>query len=79
MRIDISTSFKKSLESMVVISVIDAPKTFRIPISLIRWLAVNAERPNKPRQLIIIEEWKCGERSPNCVFFNEVNIASKKY
>src|SRR6185436_11716409 len=40
MMMAIITSLRKSVESIFVISCTDAPKTFLIPISLIRWLAV---------------------------------------
>jgi hypothetical protein len=50
----ISTSFKKSFERSVTIVLTSAPKTFLIPISFIRWVMANAERPNRPRQAMKI-------------------------
>ena len=50
----IKTSFKKSLDSKVTICPTDAPRTFQIPISLIRCWAAKVLRPNKPRQVIMI-------------------------
>src|SRR6201986_3152595 len=49
-RIEISTSFKKSLDNKPTIPLTLAPSTLRIPISLKRCLIVKAAKPNKPRQ-----------------------------
>ena len=43
------TNFKKSLESKTVILATEAPKTLRIPISLVRCSAAKAAKPNKPK------------------------------
>src|SRR6476469_10757984 len=47
---EIITSLKKSLESKVVMLCTEAPSTRRTPISLMRFCAIYAARPNKPRQ-----------------------------
>jgi hypothetical protein len=46
----IITSFKKSLDNKLMMFEIEAPNTFRIPISFVRFIAANAARPNNPRQ-----------------------------
>src|ERR1700741_1289709 len=51
----ITTSFKKSLDKSFIIVVNDAPNTFLIPISLVRFSADNAANPNKPKQARKIE------------------------
>lgn len=51
--IAINTNFRNSIESIPVIAPGDAPKTFRIPISLTRILIMNAARPNSPKLAII--------------------------
>ena len=33
---------------------VEAPNTFRTPISLVRWVAKNAASPKAPRQAMII-------------------------
>lgn len=46
----IKTSFINSLESILVTCGTDAPSTFRMPISLVRFSAVYVAKPNNPRQ-----------------------------
>jgi hypothetical protein len=48
------TSLKKSPDISNSISVTDAPFTLRIPISFVRWIIMNQESPNKPKQAITI-------------------------
>src|SRR3982751_2893633 len=49
-----TTSSKKSLDRSVTILFTLAPKTFRMPISFIRWDIAKAERPSNPRQAMKI-------------------------
>jgi hypothetical protein len=49
----IKTNIKKSFESIATTLLTEAPITFLIPISFCLFCAVNAARPNKPRQEII--------------------------
>src|SRR5688572_33315869 len=49
---EISTSFAKSFDNKNVSCETEAPSTFRTPISRVRWITINAARPNKPRQAI---------------------------
>ena len=51
----IPTSFKKSLDSLYEICPTLAPKTLRMPISLVRFSALKAARPNRPKQAIRME------------------------
>src|SRR5579871_1005501 len=48
------TSFKKSLDNIIVILFTDAPTTFLMPISFCLFCAVKAASPNNPRQEMII-------------------------
>ena len=47
---EMTTSFRKSFESNVVIVSTDAPSTFRTPTSLMRFSAMYVASPNRPRQ-----------------------------
>src|SRR6476646_5693144 len=49
---EISTSFKKSTDSIRAILLTDAPNTLRMTISLTRCSAAYVIKPNKPRQAI---------------------------
>ena len=48
--LDISTNFKKSLDSSRNIFGTEDPSTLRIPISFVRWAAVNEAKPKSPRE-----------------------------
>src|SRR4030095_16881915 len=52
--IEMITSFTKSFDSIAVIPLTLAPSTLRMPISLLRCSAMNADKANKPRQAIMI-------------------------
>ncbi len=45
---------RNSFESIPAISATEAPSTFRTPFSLVRCAAEKVERPNSPRQAIIM-------------------------
>ena len=45
-----ATSFRKSSDNNLTMLLVLAPSTFRIPISRMRWVMVNADNPNRPRQ-----------------------------
>src|SRR3546814_1951640 len=49
-----STNFIKSVDNIATMPDTDAPSTLRMPISLVRWKAVNAANPNSPKQLMNI-------------------------
>src|SRR5579862_1725501 len=49
-----ATSTRKSVDNSLMILVTDAPTTFRIPISLVLLSTINAVRPNRPRQAMIM-------------------------
>src|SRR3954464_14628617 len=48
----ITTNFKKSFDSSVVMLVTEAPSTLRTPISLMRFSAMYVAKPNKPKHEI---------------------------
>src|SRR5688572_4420189 len=48
-------SFRKSFDNNATTFGTEAPKTFRTPISFVLFSAINALRPNKPRQAMKIE------------------------
>ena len=50
MRMASATNLRKSLESKAMILATEAPNTFRMPISLVRWEVVYATKPNRPKQ-----------------------------
>lgn len=54
MKHDIKTSTTKSFESSLQRLDMEAPKTFRIPISFTRCSAINDANPKSPRKLIKI-------------------------
>ena len=56
MMLAINTCFENSLLIKITISNTDAPSTLRIPISLVRFCALNAARPKSPRQAIKIDK-----------------------
>ncbi len=51
----IAISFTKSFDNKLMILVTDAPNTFLIPISLVRFTAARVAKPNKPRHARKIE------------------------
>ena len=50
----INTSFKKSFDNNVTMVLTFAPNTFRTPISFMRCVMANADKPNKPRHAMKI-------------------------
>ena len=54
MKQEMTTNFKKSLESIFQTLKTDAPSTLRTPISLVLCSATKEVSPNRPKQLIRI-------------------------
>ena len=69
---EINTSFKKSLDNMVVMFATDAPITFLTPISFLLFCAVKAARPNKPRHEIRMAK-------PAKYFYKAATLVSVSY
>ena len=66
-RLASKTSLTNSFESNPVTLAIDAPKTFRIPISLVRNRAEKEARPKRPRQeMRIANPVKTPKSEANC-------------
>lgn len=59
-----ATSLTKRLDNKSRRSATEAPSTFRIPISFVRWAMVSDTRPNSPRQEMKIER---PEKTPSSV------------
>ncbi len=52
----IAMSFKKSIDNMPTILLTDAPSTFLIPISFVRFTTIKVANPNNPMQAIKMDK-----------------------
>ena len=80
---EITTSFRKSFDSMFQTLNVDAPKTFRTPISLVRCSATKEVSPKRPRQLIkIAKAVKIPDKVPirsSAANFSPYSLSTKSY
>src|ERR1700722_15143363 len=78
MSMDRKTRLMKSFEKRVQRLTVLAPRTFRTPISFVRFSATKEARPKRPRQEIkIAREEKTMEMSP--IWFSAANFSANSW